>query len=84
MGASAAVHVVPLRVISRPSVPPGTSEYSPTAGDTDQSVIWAGQSAGLITSIKAASELIEEVVRDAERVIRTRAELVTAQGSASQ
>jgi NAD(P)H-dependent flavin oxidoreductase YrpB (nitropropane dioxygenase family) len=53
------------------------------AGDTDESVVWAGQSAGLITSIKAAGELIEEIVRDAERVIRERAELVTAQGPAS-
>jgi NAD(P)H-dependent flavin oxidoreductase YrpB (nitropropane dioxygenase family) len=53
------------------------------AGDTDESVVWAGQSAGLIESIEAAGELIEQIVRDAERVIRDRAELITAQGCAS-
>jgi NAD(P)H-dependent flavin oxidoreductase YrpB (nitropropane dioxygenase family) len=53
------------------------------AGDTDESVVWAGQSAGLIDSIEAAGELIEQIVRDAEKVIRERAELITAQSSAS-
>jgi NAD(P)H-dependent flavin oxidoreductase YrpB (nitropropane dioxygenase family) len=53
------------------------------AGDTDASVVWAGQSAGLITSIEAAGELIEQIVRDAERVIRERAELITARNPAS-
>jgi len=52
------------------------------AGDTDASVVWAGQSAGLITSIEAAGELIEQIVRDAERVIRERAELITARDPA--
>jgi NAD(P)H-dependent flavin oxidoreductase YrpB (nitropropane dioxygenase family) len=46
-------------------------------------VVWAGQSAGLIDSIEAAGELIEQIVRDAEKVIRERAELITAQSSAS-
>jgi len=46
-------------------------------------VVWAGQSAGLITSIEAAGELIEQIVRDAERVIRERAELITARDPAS-
>jgi NAD(P)H-dependent flavin oxidoreductase YrpB (nitropropane dioxygenase family) len=53
------------------------------AGDTEASVVWAGQSAGLITSIEAAGELIEQIVRDADRVIRERAELITARNRAS-
>jgi nitronate monooxygenase len=53
------------------------------AGDTEASVVWAGQSAGLITSIEAAGELIEQIVRDADRVIRERAELITARNPAS-
>jgi nitronate monooxygenase len=52
-------------------------------GDTDASVVWAGQSAGLITSIEAAGELIEQIVQDAETVIRERAELITARNPAS-
>ena len=44
---------------------------------------WQASRAGLITSVDAAGELIEQIVRDAERVIRDRAELITVQSSTS-
>jgi nitronate monooxygenase len=53
------------------------------AGDTDESVVWAGQGAGLILSIETAGELIAEIVRDAERVIREWGELIAARNPAS-
>jgi NAD(P)H-dependent flavin oxidoreductase YrpB (nitropropane dioxygenase family) len=46
------------------------------AGDTEGSILWAGQSAGLIESIEPVDVLIERIVREAEVMIRERSALV--------
>ncbi|MGH2534317.1 MAG: NAD(P)H-dependent flavin oxidoreductase [Thermomicrobiales bacterium] len=42
------------------------------AGDTDESVLWAGQSAGLIDRIEPAGAIVERIVREAEAILRQR------------
>jgi NAD(P)H-dependent flavin oxidoreductase YrpB (nitropropane dioxygenase family) len=46
------------------------------AGDTDRSVVWAGQSAGLIDRIEPAGEVVARIVAEAERIIQRRAEFI--------
>ncbi len=46
------------------------------AGDTDRSVVWAGQSAGLIDHIEPAGEVVTRIVEEAELIIRLRAGLI--------
>ena len=46
------------------------------AGDTDRSVVWAGQSAGLIDRIEPAGDVVRRIVADTERIIRQRIELL--------
>jgi NAD(P)H-dependent flavin oxidoreductase YrpB (nitropropane dioxygenase family) len=46
------------------------------AGDTDRSVVWAGQSAGLIDRIEPAGEVVARLVAEAELIMRRRAGLL--------
>ena len=41
------------------------------AGDAEYALVWIGQSAGLIDSILPAAEVVREIVRDAEEILRT-------------
>jgi nitronate monooxygenase len=38
-------------------------------GDTESGMWWAGQSQGLITSVKTCAEIVEEIMTEAERII---------------
>ena len=40
--------------------------------DADDGLMWMGQSAGLIESIKPAAEVVREIVADAEEILRSR------------
>src|SRR5437588_75393 len=40
--------------------------------NADDGLMWMGQSAGLIESIKPAAEVVREIVADAERILRSR------------
>jgi NAD(P)H-dependent flavin oxidoreductase YrpB (nitropropane dioxygenase family) len=42
------------------------------AGDAENALIWVGQSAGLIDSIRPAAEVVREIVREAEEILRER------------
>ena len=42
------------------------------ANDVDYSVIYTGQTAGLIDSIEPAGSIVERVVREAEEILRHR------------
>ena len=44
--------------------------------------MWAGQSAGLVTSVEPVREIVEQIVRDAETAIRRHAEVLAEQTSA--
>ncbi len=46
-------------------------------GDVEEAVVWAGQSAGLVVDIAPAGAIVQRIVREAETIIRDRAELVT-------
>ena len=46
------------------------------AGDTDRSVVWAGQSAGLIDRIEPAGDIVARMVAEAELIIRRTAGLL--------
>ncbi|HET9289179.1 MAG TPA: nitronate monooxygenase family protein [Gaiella sp.] len=46
-------------------------------GDMEEAVVWAGQSAGLVVDIAPAGAIVQRIVREAETIIRDRAELVT-------
>jgi nitronate monooxygenase len=37
--------------------------------DTEGGMWWAGQSQGLITSVKTCAEIVEEIMTEAERII---------------
>lgn len=42
-------------------------------GDPDNTAVWVGEAAGLIKEVRPASDLLQEIVRDAERLLRDRA-----------
>jgi NAD(P)H-dependent flavin oxidoreductase YrpB (nitropropane dioxygenase family) len=42
------------------------------AADADDGLMYYGQSAGLIDSIKAAADVVSEIVADAEEILRSR------------
>lgn len=41
-------------------------------GETDQLVLWLGQSAGLVDSVEPAGEIVRRVVAEAEQILRDR------------
>jgi nitronate monooxygenase len=43
------------------------------SGDADNTGVWVGEAAGLIRDVRGASELLNEIVRDAEFLLRNRA-----------
>ena len=45
-------------------------------GDTEESVVWAGQSAALVDAVEPAGVLVERIVREAEEILRDRATLL--------
>jgi NAD(P)H-dependent flavin oxidoreductase YrpB (nitropropane dioxygenase family) len=46
------------------------------ADDPDGSVLWSGQSAGLIDRVEPAGAIVERIVREAEAIMRERAALI--------
>ena len=46
-------------------------EHADETGDADNSLMWFGQSAGLIGAVVPAAQVVEEVVRDTEEILRT-------------
>ena len=46
------------------------------AGDANESLLWAGQSVGLIDRIEPAAVIVERIVREAEAIMRDRAALI--------
>ncbi|HJQ50154.1 MAG TPA: nitronate monooxygenase [Gaiellaceae bacterium] len=42
------------------------------SGDADNMLIWFGQSAGLVDSVLPAEDVVHQVVREAEHILRTR------------
>ena len=46
-------------------------EQADDAGDFDNTLTWFGQAAGLVDKVIPAAEVVEQVVRDAEEVLRT-------------
>jgi NAD(P)H-dependent flavin oxidoreductase YrpB (nitropropane dioxygenase family) len=42
------------------------------SGDADRSLLWAGQSAGLVDRVEAAEAIVERIVREAEAIMRER------------
>jgi nitronate monooxygenase len=47
-------------------------EQAEEANDSEYALLWVGQSAGLIDAVVPAADVVREIVRDAEEVIRTR------------
>ena len=45
-------------------------------GDTEESVVWAGQGAALVDAVEPAGVLVERFVREAEEILRDRATLL--------
>src|SRR5215475_10640188 len=43
------------------------------SGDPDNTGVWVGEATGLIKSVRAAGDLLKEIVRDAERLLGDRA-----------
>ena len=43
------------------------------AGDADNTGVWVGEAAGLIDDVRPASDLLRDIVQDAERLLRDRA-----------
>jgi nitronate monooxygenase len=43
------------------------------SGDADNTGVWVGEAAGLIKDVRPASELLQDIVRDAERLLRHKA-----------
>jgi len=43
------------------------------SGDPDNTGVWVGEAAGLIKDVRPAGDLLREMVRDAERLLRVRA-----------
>src|SRR5690606_36461315 len=53
-----------------------------TEGDMDGGMWWAGMSQGLITSVAGCREVVDEIIREAEDVVRGRlAEMIESQVS---
>jgi NAD(P)H-dependent flavin oxidoreductase YrpB (nitropropane dioxygenase family) len=50
-------------------------------GDTEEAVVWSGQSAALVDHVEPAGVVVERIVREAEEILRDRAGLVRAQCS---
>lgn len=50
--------------------------------DRDSALLWIGQSAGLIDAVVPAADVVREIVRDAEEIIRTRLQSVLLEESA--
>jgi nitronate monooxygenase len=46
-------------------------EQADNAGDFDNTLAWFGQAAGLVDEVIPAAEVVEQVVRQAEEVLRT-------------
>lgn len=42
-------------------------------GDPDNTGVWVGEATGLIKEVRSASDLLQEIVQDAERLLRNRA-----------
>ena len=47
-------------------------ERADESGDADNMLIWFGQSAGLVDSVLPAEDVVHQVVREAESILRTR------------
>ena len=47
-------------------------------GDTEEAVVWSGQSAALVDRVEPAGVVVERIVREAEAILRDRAGLVRA------
>ena len=47
-------------------------------GDTEEAVVWSGQSAALVDRVEPAGVVVERIVREAEEILRNRAGLVRA------
>jgi NAD(P)H-dependent flavin oxidoreductase YrpB (nitropropane dioxygenase family) len=47
-------------------------EAADEAGDSDNALMWFGQSAGLVERIVPAGEVVREIMRDAEEILRER------------
>ena len=47
-------------------------------GDTEEAVVWSGQSAALVDRVEPAGVVVERIVREAEEILRDRAGLVRA------
>jgi NAD(P)H-dependent flavin oxidoreductase YrpB (nitropropane dioxygenase family) len=43
------------------------------SGDPDNTGVWVGEATGLIKDVRAAGDLLKEIVRDAERLLRDKA-----------
>ncbi len=43
------------------------------SGDPDNTGVWVGEAAGLITNVRPAADLLQEIMRDAEHLFRDRA-----------
>ena len=52
-------------------------------GDTEAMALWAGQSAGLVSRIQPAAEIVKELADQAERVLLDLAGLFTVEGTVS-
>jgi NAD(P)H-dependent flavin oxidoreductase YrpB (nitropropane dioxygenase family) len=51
-------------------------ERAEEENDPDHALLWSGQSAGLIDAVVPAADVVREIVRDAEEIIRTRLQAV--------
>ena len=47
-------------------------------GDTEEAVVWSGQSAALVDRVEPAGVVVERIVREAEEILRDRAGVVRA------
>lgn len=55
-------------------------EQAEEKNDPEYALIWIGQSAGLIDSVVPAADVVREIVRDAEEIVRTRLPAVIEEG----
>jgi NADH:quinone reductase (non-electrogenic) len=62
----------------RPLVSGAKGRVALETGDLDAGLIWAGQVQGLIRDVPTCRDLIERIVRDAEEIIATRLQGLTA------
>lgn len=56
----------------------GGLERADESGDADNMLMWYGQSAGLVESILPAEDVVHQVVREAEEILRTKLPALTA------